>query len=430
MEYTVIGLIFLGILSYFLNKGEIIAPSFIFSMSFIYSGIWAWSYKNKWLTKLSINTCMVILLGVFIYIVFTFITRRYYEVHNHNRKNFGVAPRSIIYIEKWKEYVYLFVSAVIVFLYVKAIKNTTGINELSSAITVYKQAALAGNSPYGLPGWINYARNMISAGGYWFAYLIARDVFVAKKTSLTRILIFLLSMYSFSLSGGRSGAITQVLAVICIYAVFTMQEKKSVFFVPFRYFILGIIIFILGIVFFQQLGFLLGRTVQHNNLDYIAMYSGSQFHDLNELIVKRYGMIDRSIFGSQTFRNVIATVLATKGKGYYYYDLPYIFSNGYFLGNVGTTFYATLYDFGYIGCMIMTAIMATFSQILYEKVKRNNNDGNISLSLVFFGYIFNTFVFAFFSDWFYENTVSIVFIQYLFWWWIFKFFFCTKYKVS
>lgn len=422
MGILVLILILLLIISYFLNKEEILSPAVIFSGSFVYCGLWALAYKEKWNTVLSFNTCLVIGFGVFIYVFTTTIVRMVMERNKTVSSTFSVAPITPIEIDNWKLILFLLFSLIITIGYTRALKSTTGIQSISQAVTAYKQASQSSTMPYSLPRWVNYGRTIVNASGFWFAYVIARNLYVQKKEKLITWAIMLVSMYCFSLTGGRSGSINQLLSLFIIYMVFKMQEKKSGRFLSIKQITLLIMAIIIGLLVFQSLGHLMGRTVKYNLFDYLALYGGAEFHNLNLFINNRLQGIIHPFFGSQTFRNLIAPFV-----GSYYFDLPFIHSNGYFLGNVGTTFYSLLYDFGYMGCMIMVAIMAIFSQYYYERIKGSPSPKKtVSIKLVFWGYIFNAFVFAFFSNWFFENTVSITFLEYLLYWFVFNLIFCYK----
>lgn len=426
MGILFICLVLLAIAFYLLSKEEVLAPSFLFSASFVFSGAWALAYREKWGTILSFKTCLVIGVGVLVYGSVALLIQL---VSNQIRigKDYGAPPVEAIQLPPARTWLFLAFCSIVTVFYAKALMNTTGMGSLSSAVTAYRQASVEGsNVSYGLPTWINYGRNIVNASGYWFAYIIARDFFVKHKTSLVNLLIFIVSMVDYSLSGGRMGAITQLLAVACIYLTFEMQEKKTGRFLSGRQIVVIVLIMVLILLGAQGLGHLMGRTVKYNTFDYIAMYVGAEFHNLNVFVTTRLGGVHSIIFGAQTFRNLLNPFMYAKGQGYYY-DLPYIHANGYFLGNVGTTFYAPLYDFGFVGCMIMVAIMAIVTQLNYQSVKLfDHRQNNVPFRLVFYGYIFNTVIFAFFSDWFFESTISLVFIEYLIFWWLFKVYFFTQ----
>lgn len=410
-------LVMICVVSYFVNNKELLSPAFIFSLSFVYCGTWALAYKNKWGTEFGLNTGLVIGGGVLIYFIVTTLVR----LRSTDGGNYiAPAPVKEIEIAQWKLWVFLAVCIVIVWGYIRALQETTGINSINKAILEYKLASLTGDSPYSLPHWVNYGRYMVMASGYWFAYIFARDIFVKRKEKIVILLIIGLSLFVYFLTGGRSGCINQLLAIVAIYMVFMMQKKQVGMFLSMRAFLLVAVIVVIGLYSFQSMGHLMGRTVKYNVFDYLAMYGGAQFHNLNLLITERLANITREPFGGQTFRNIL-----TLFTGYYYYDLPFIHANGYFLGNVGTTFYGLVYDFGYTGAMVMTTVMAFVTQIVYEKTKQSSNKSNrVPLVVVFWGYIFSAIVFAFFSDWFYENIASLTFIQYAVYWVIFNLFFC------
>ena len=103
-------------------------------------------------------------------------------------------------------------------------------------------------------------------------------------------------------------------------------------------------------------------------------------------------------------------------------DLPYQTANGLNTGNIYTTFYAYIYDFGYIGIIILPFIIGFVSEIIYIKAKNTNlNNEKINLSIILYSYIFYTLAFSFFSNKFFEGTCTPTFIKYVIIWLLLKY---------
>lgn len=116
----------------------------------------------------------------------------------------------------------------------------------------------------------------------------------------------------------------------------------------------------------------------------------------------------------------------------YELDLPFLRSNGYVCGNVYTTFYAYLYDFGVTGVIVLMILMGLISQVLYQKAtkpSKRNRRYSINLWIIVYSYVFYSLAFSFFSNKFYEGIVSIQFIKYLVFWAMVRYFVeRTKFK--
>ena len=79
----------------------------------------------------------------------------------------------------------------------------------------------------------------------------------------------------------------------------------------------------------------------------------------------------------------------------------------YDLGNVYTTFYAFIYDFGFLGVVSLTGFMAIVCVWLYNKVNYVDLISNkISLYVICYAYLLNDIVMLPFSNRFYETMVN------------------------
>ena len=73
-------LIIITIFSFYLNKRDIIAPSFIFSLSFLFCSSWCVLYYKKWEMKdFHLNTFLVILSGVITFLIFSLLIKYSFE---------------------------------------------------------------------------------------------------------------------------------------------------------------------------------------------------------------------------------------------------------------------------------------------------------------------------------------------------------------
>lgn len=96
----------------------------------------------------------------------------------------------------------------------------------------------------------------------------------------------------------------------------------------------------------------------------------------------------------------------------YELDIPFLYYQNYSLGNVYTTFYPFIYDFGFLGVLVLTVIMAVVCVWLYNKVNFVRISSNrISMYVVCYAYLVNDIVMSPFAARFYENVVNVGTIQ-------------------
>jgi oligosaccharide repeat unit polymerase len=169
----------------------------------------------------------------------------------------------------------------------------------------------------------------------------------------------------------------------------------------------------MGALLFQGLGSALGRTVQADPLQYLAVYFCGGIRNLNEYVKISHSRPD--VFGKMTFpyvNNFLGNRLHNSSL-IYALDLPYLSANGRNSGNIYTTFYAYIYDFGYLGVAIMPFIMGMISKILYKRAIKGAYKSNkkIKISIIVYGYVFYTLAFSFFSNKFYEGIFKITFVK-------------------
>ena len=110
-------------------------------------------------------------------------------------------------------------------------------------------------------------------------------------------------------------------------------------------------------------------------------------------------------------------------------DLPFNTVNEFNLGNVYTTYYDYIYDFGYSGIIPLISIMAVLQQLLFEKVRWGKCNNKMVFWYVLFGYEFPNILFSFFSNEFYIYNFSSVFVQYCLLWIAFRVF-CLDINIS
>ena len=219
------------------------------------------------------------------------------------------------------------------------------------------------------------------------------------------------------IKGGRQSAIQMILACFVMYLMLYLESRK-VKKIPIKKLIKYILIGMGGLASFQVLGSILGRTVQADFNQYLAVYFAGGIRNLNEYLKGFSTKAD--VFGKMSFiylNNYIGNKFHNE-KLIYPLDLPYLSANGHNSGNIYTTFYAYIYDFGYIGVVILPLIMGAISMFVFTRVKRNitKKQKLVNLSLILYGYMFYLLFFSFFSNKFYEGILSLGFFKRMFIW--------------
>ena len=88
-------------------------------------------------------------------------------------------------------------------------------------------------------------------------------------------------------------------------------------------------------------------------------------------------------------------------------------SNNREIGNVYTMFYKIIYDFGFLGVVLLTLIMGIYYCETYRKIKSERSGKIIDLRLLAYAYLFNDIVMSAFSNRFYETVFAPPFIKFI-----------------
>lgn len=415
-------LIVLLIITFYSNKKELISPSFVFCFSFVFSLIWAVAFYEEWnLSSFHKNTFYVILGGVILFVITSSIIKLLFSVFSKKKKrDFCI---NYIYIDKYVKIFVIIILLLTIFFSIKDLLRITGysINNIFAAIKRYDYLDKFSSVSVSFSRITHLLRTISNALTYWFMFVFVNNFIYNKKISILDLSIILLGITSTLLSGGRNTMITIILAGASMFMLLYYKKntnKKSK--LSFRTKLLIIILPIIGLLSFPKLTYLVGRNVSTTNTYYLAIYCGAPIKNLDTYLQE----YEDSVYENKeniTFRNFIVWYNSKFGTGETYkFDQPFRYINGYQLGNVYTLFYSYVYDYGYIGVITLTSLMAVITQFIYEKCKRVNNINKPNLWILIYGFLFCHILLAYFNNKFYEVLVTISFVKYVFFWIIFN----------
>ena len=328
----------------------------------------------------------------------------------------------------WRAYILIGLELVTLIYTIHVLKNIEPADSLSESIALYRASAIDPIKKLTLPNLpqlLRLLREVSDALGYFSAFIVVRQFVLTKKIEKNFIVVFILCLVNSIMLGYRTVAFSIILSVaVYVYCIFRAKiqwRSKS------NLKIIGIIIIfaVVLILIFQLFASALGRNVtDYSMLDYLSIYLGAEIKNLDVFLQNGMFPVHNGTFGSQTFVNLGSSVRRILGlKAIKTVDLPFLSVGHYNLGNVYTTFYAFVYDFGYTGFIILTALMAWISQSVFEKVRRLSiSNNNVSIAVLIYGKIAVALLLSFFSNKFYEDIFSIVFLRTVIYWAIFNMF--------
>ena len=430
----VLGFVILSILLIInlqIMKNEFESPSFIFSASFTFSIGWAMVYAKTWDLKLHFNTFCVVVGGVFEFCIVCWMVHFYY-IKYHRRSSIRPSYNYFrpIAIEKSFLWLILFLELFSIAFTLYEIRLASGISNISMALVYYNNitkfttdVVVFKHAKYLYLIW-----DIVDAMGFWISYIIANNIITSKKLPKCECGILFVSMMLNFFRGARTTAVCKMMTFVCFYLVLSRKNsvvKKRA--ISYKFILKVLIASIVFIISFKSIGSLMGRTITTSGMDYVAMYCGAEIKNLDTFLQQSH-VRPSKIVDSQTFY-VLMKYLRPK-FGYtdkVLPDLPYQYVGDINLGNVYTTFYQYVYDYGYFGVVWLVGLMAWLSQMFYEKSKITKKNLTPPLSLLIYGNFFPSLVLSFFSNKFYERHFCTGFVKWIVLWSVFN---CALIKIK
>lgn len=416
-------LIFIEVLllvsSYYCFQKSFFSPSFIFIGGFLFASVCTIFFQERWGEILHWNSFSILLIG---FVIFFFTTLCVHVIYRNVKRNNQIFKDSkkilnsieisnLIYIG------FMVIHILAIFFLIKKVKGTANMygtyGSWGESIEVYRHIVAFTKKDVARIGFIgNWMINITRCFGFFWGFVFIYNYLSEKrKISILALINLILCIICELLGGARTGIIVIIIAcVVDFYVIWTQKSinKKKL---PIKYVFNICMVFFIVIISFQLLGGIIGRNVDVKFAEYFAKYVGSPIKNLDIFIQKNNPLPD--IWGKETFAYFINWI-GTKTQNaelIYNLDLPYINLNGFNMGNVYTTFYMFVYDFGIKGVIVCTAFMAFISQLYYELVISNKKTK--LFNIIIFSMIIPQLLLSFFSNKFYETFATINFVQQL-----------------
>ena len=415
-------LVAITVFVYMLGKQGIISPSILFMLPFSISAFWLTLNISRWNVVLYGNTLMIITFGCLSFLLGVFVASLYKARGFKVKRVLKVTEYSSDVCIPNKLFVALAIIELVIFIIclreIRAVVHRYGYRgTLSFEIYRYRNLGMYTTNSTSLGRWVDWAYQFNLGCGYIWAYILIHRLSLKRKINVSIIACLVISIITALIKGGRQSTIQIIFAAMTYYVVFYgINHKRRK--IPWKsLFKILLIIVILGISF-QSIGTILGRTVQADFMQYIAVYLSGGIHNLNVWL--NNSLSRSSFFGQYTFANIYPYLGRKFGRTEWIFVLssPYLSANGHNSGNIYTTFWPFIYDFGYIGAIIMPFIMGLISERIYKYAicGEMKSEANIKLSIILYGYTSYLLEFSFFGDKFYGGFVKLAFFRTLVIW--------------
>ena len=409
-------LIGLLIISYLINRRDITAPAVLFSTSFVLAIGLACIFSNYLGLELHSNTFYVISTGVVVFLISSSIAHVILRIVLGKTKT---KKREVCYINinNNLEIAFIFVEIITLVLSCYALLRIMGSDwgSLLTSIHIYRENTMhKGIEMESFPSYVKLLRVLVSSSGYWFTYVIMQNYSLNKKVKIREIIIVFLSMLSSIVTGGRGVAIYYILSglVLFFYTNKNYRQKRKERIQVWKLVLIGVIFFALFVIS----GNLIGRNIKGSYARYFVLYCGAEIKNLDTFL---QGAFPTSTHFAQetfiTFYRSYGSILGLPLDEYVLYH-PFRYVGTVYLGNVSTIFQAFISDFGYVGVISMTAIMAFISQFFYECANREKPGKRPNMIILIYCFVAAMLFFSFFSNKFYEELLSKGLIQNIICW--------------
>lgn len=365
----------LFVIAFALSGQDIMAPSVMMCSMFILStSVALINYKN-WQINYSLYAGLIIATGLFAFIIGEIFFRICFCGQLRGRVIQENVSDKIYLIKGWKLNVLIILTILVNVWNLLTIIQAVGFSmNLSSYFIAYRRLATSNLAKTGQSmnsGGLNLLLKVSMASGYLCAFFLVNSIVYKSKNKIEKlkfILIIVLSLLPSIMSGGRSGILRMVSAILIEYYIVWHQKygwNRNLSWKYIQYAIAGLFI---GIPLFYYSMPLIGRTLPQSMFAYVSEYLGSSI-PLFDLYIK--SPIEHTIAGEESLFSVIKVLhylgLSAASTSY---NLEFRYINNTLQSNVYTFFRRPLHDFGLIGMYIFTILVAfLFSWIYFKKIK-------------------------------------------------------------
>lgn len=394
-------------------KGDVAEPSVLFTAGFTLAVFNGLTNYNAWNFHLSLTTCSVISLGAIIFSSVCIGVKTFYNkyfIKDKENRPFSI-PQQII-LPNW---VYIFGLAYTIlslFIVSRQIIALTmpygGDGSLTRAIGLYDNITKFSTEGVAMHGIASFLYLTVNASTYIWLFLAIRSLVIhTLRADLFACINVLAAVPMTVISGGRNNLIQLGVAALAFWALFTRQNNRwqSINF-SFRTLINFVIIALIALASFKPALSLLGRQAGDSTAyEYLSIYIGAPIKNLDDYLTQTMTpalSVTTTRWGDMTFASTRASFPMLFGNTIldWLRWQPFQYYGTKDLGNVYTTYYAFIFDWGIAGAMIAIAIMAFLSQLCYEvSVHSLKSSGTtIPLSVLLYGSVSYCCAFCFFSN--------------------------------
>lgn len=352
-----------------LNNQDIMAPSVMVCMVFVFSIVLALYNAQKWKIDFSFEATALLSLGIALFAITDVIVARVLgRKRVYIQQNFQA-----IHIDKWKLKLISVLDMGIVILVLREVRRIAATNSWFTNI-FYAYRIITSHSDslsvdQYMNGAVNQSMKIVIVSGFVCAVLFIFNVLICKEKWRKNILL-LVPPVMLCLMTLFTGVRTNVLrlcvfSLVCGYVLLQYKQNWRIR-TSWKFIRVLAISLVLILVLFGTLQSVLGRSGSTDIVSVIANYAGAPILHFNQYVQDPPAA--NEVFGQETFTgiwNVLYKLGITSRLFSAHEEYRYITADDF--GNVYTLFRRFLQDFGTLGMCIMTIILSAFFSLLYNR---------------------------------------------------------------
>lgn len=412
-----IGLLLLFGISFFLSGNDLLSPTVVVTLGFLFATFLAILNIDKWDIDFSIRSAGILLSGLGVYVAVGHLTM----VFRPARKNRpSPAQQEIFHPVDIHGAIALFAAVFCIlftFLYYREIVAIAGsVREgyYGNFISVYRTALNDGyfENGTGMNKVVSIGVRVTECFAYFFLYIFLKNkVRTARKAKQMKRKewILLVPALCFIINSLLNGARYYVLAILsfALICTYIFKQQRNAWNYQFRWKTLckGIFFIFLGLLAFYYISFMIGRYMTTGIFDYVSNYFGGPIYLFDEFVASNPQKA--AIFGEETFVDFLLDLdnLGILSSPMRNVHLPFMRLGAENSGNVYTFFRRPLHDFGYMGMLLYTAIVSTAVCSVYNLKIKTRPAGKADLWVLLYGFYFiHTLLASYDCTW--HSTIS------------------------
>lgn len=371
------------IISYFLNKKEILSPSIIFLSSYLLSIIFAFIGTKSWNTVHELNSKLIIIyfIGMVSFLIGEFYARRIVlkkkkTLEKKEIQKIDISTGKIIVI-----CLFIIVGIMYIIYDLKKVCLSNGLNtsNISLMIKFYREGSSLFTSSSTSTMSLNFISNqiikVINVLCVLFMYVYFNNLIIKSKNNTKYLFPIILCFLGSVFTSGRSSMLKFIVSGLMIFFVlmYVKNSDKKNFILKFNKKIFSILaktaIIILPI--FYLLLPLYGRTTTVNMIDYLTFYFGCPTPSFSIFLDHQLPVTE--FFGEETFTNIYSLlnkIHVLKYDRAQYLEFIWDFGMG---SNVYSSFRRPYVDFGIFGVAVIHFLFGFVFEKMYKKYKTNRS---------------------------------------------------------